>query len=136
VFFFFLFFIIFFYVVFTEAARAGLAPLRYVKQLLHLERLSAGTIQIAERNVSMNLSIQNKETHRLAKELAALTGESITVAVTEAIYERLRRVQKEKGVGLAEQLMTIANHSAPRFKPAFNSADIDELLYDDLGLPK
>ncbi|HEX9867242.1 MAG TPA: type II toxin-antitoxin system VapB family antitoxin, partial [Candidatus Tectomicrobia bacterium] len=37
----------------------------------------------------MTLNIKNPETHRLATELARLTGETLTQAVTEAVRERL-----------------------------------------------
>jgi len=84
----------------------------------------------------MSLSIKNEESHRLAKELAALTGEPMTVAVTEAIFERLLRVKEEQGADLVEILRTISKHSATLFKPGFDSSDIDELLYDEFGLPK
>ena len=39
---------------------------------------------------ALDLSIKNEEAHRLAQELAALTGESMAVAVTEALRERQR----------------------------------------------
>ena len=35
------------------------------------------------------LNIKNKETYKLAKELAKITGDSMTVAVTEALKEKL-----------------------------------------------
>ena len=38
---------------------------------------------------AMSLNIKNREAHRLAEELAKLTGESMTVAVTIVIRERL-----------------------------------------------
>jgi antitoxin VapB len=41
----------------------------------------------------MSLSIKNEETCRMARQLDRLTGESITVAVTVAIRERLERVR-------------------------------------------
>ena len=37
----------------------------------------------------MSLNIKNAETHRLARELAALTGESMTGAITVALREAL-----------------------------------------------
>ena len=37
----------------------------------------------------MALIIKNEETYRLAEQLAELTGESMTQAVTEALRERL-----------------------------------------------
>jgi antitoxin VapB len=35
----------------------------------------------------MSLNIKNEETHRLAQELAKLTGESMTAAVDKAVRE-------------------------------------------------
>jgi len=47
----------------------------------------------------MSLNIKNEEAHRLARELAALTGESMTVAVTEALRERIERVRAYRDYG-------------------------------------
>ena len=41
----------------------------------------------------MALNIKDPDTDRLARELAALTGESITTAARRALEERLERVQ-------------------------------------------
>ena len=41
----------------------------------------------------MGLHIKSEETHRLARELARLTGESMTAAVTEAVRERIDRLR-------------------------------------------
>ncbi len=43
-----------------------------------------------------HLSIKNDEAHRLATELAGLTGESLTAAVTLALRERLAREQRRR----------------------------------------
>ena len=85
----------------------------------------------------MSLNIKNDDAHRLARELAILTGESMTIAVTEAIRERLERVKQSKNRhGLAERLLAIGRDSAPRFKEPYRSADHGDLLYDELGLPR
>jgi antitoxin VapB len=42
-----------------------------------------------------SLRIKSEETHRLVKELAKLTGESLTTAVTVALRERLANLEKE-----------------------------------------
>ena len=42
----------------------------------------------------MHLRIQSDGAHRLATELARLTGESLTTTVTLALRERLERVQR------------------------------------------
>jgi antitoxin VapB len=80
----------------------------------------------------MSLNIKNEETYRLAQELAALTGESMTAAVTEAVRERLNRV---KSKGMAERIMKIAKESAALLKGK-PLPDHGELLYDEKGLPK
>jgi antitoxin VapB len=84
----------------------------------------------------MSLNIKNEETHRLARELAKLTGESLTAAVNEAIRERLERVRVNSKPGMAERLMEIGKDCAAHLKEPFKSMDIDELLYDENGLPK
>ena len=43
----------------------------------------------------MVLSIKNKETCRLAREWAHLTGETMTGAITVALRERLERIRRE-----------------------------------------
>ena len=45
----------------------------------------------------MALNIKSAETDRLARELAALTGESITEAVTRALEQRLENQRRLKG---------------------------------------
>lgn len=40
----------------------------------------------------MCMNIKNEETHRLVGELAQLTGENQTVAIMNAVRERLQRV--------------------------------------------
>lgn len=80
----------------------------------------------------MGMNIKNEETHRMAQELAALTGESITTAVTEAVREKLQRV---KSKGMAERIMKIAKESAVLLKGK-PLPDHGELLYDEKGLPK
>jgi antitoxin VapB len=79
----------------------------------------------------MGLNIKSEETHRLAQELARLTGESMTAAVTEAVRERLDRVRRERAVGLAERLLAIGKDCAARLKEPFRSADHGDLLYDE-----
>jgi antitoxin VapB len=82
----------------------------------------------------MSLNIKNEEAHRLARELARATGESMTVAVSEAIRERLERVRSKSKKGMAEKLMKIARETGPLWKKPHVS--IEELLYDENGLPK
>jgi antitoxin VapB len=84
----------------------------------------------------MSLNIKNEKAHRQARELASLTGESMTVAVSEAIRERLERVRGNSKQGLAERLLAIGRDCAAHLKEPYKSMDIDELLYDEKGMPK
>ena len=47
----------------------------------------------------MGMNIKNEEAQKLAHELSELTGESLTTAITEAVRERLERVQVQQGAG-------------------------------------
>jgi antitoxin VapB len=84
----------------------------------------------------MSLNIKNPETHALARKLAALTGESVTEAVTVAVQERLRRLQRKEGMSLSEQLLAIGKDCADHLSEPYRSIDHGELLYDERGLPK
>ena len=84
----------------------------------------------------MSLNIKNEKTHRMARELARLTGESMTVAVNEAIRERLERVRGKSKEEMVERIMKIGRESAARLKEPYKSIDHGDLLYDEQGLPK
>lgn len=86
----------------------------------------------------MSLNIKNEDAHRLARQLSGLTGESLTEAVTEAVRERLKRVQdKDKHAAkLSDRLLEIGRDCATRLKEPFRSADHGDLLYDEKGLSK
>jgi antitoxin VapB len=84
----------------------------------------------------MSLNIKNEEAHRLAQELAALTGESMTAAVIEALRERVGRLRQERGARLADRLLAIGKDCAAHLKEPFRSIDHGELLYGEDGLPR
>jgi antitoxin VapB len=86
----------------------------------------------------MSLNIKNEDAHKLAQQLARLTGESLTEAVTEAVRERLRRVQDKDRVAarLSDRLLEIGRDCSTRLKEPFRSADHGDLLYDEKGLPR
>jgi antitoxin VapB len=84
----------------------------------------------------MSLNIKNEQTHALARELAEITGESITGAVTVAVRERLDRLQQRSRKGMAAQLMAIGADCAARLPEPFRSMNPDDLLFDENGMPK
>jgi antitoxin VapB len=84
----------------------------------------------------VSLNIKTEEAHRLARELATLTGESMTVAVTKALRERLDREHGQRNGSLADRLISIGKDCAARLNEPFRSIDHGDLLYDEDGLPR
>lgn len=83
----------------------------------------------------MALSLKDKETDRLARAVAALTGETLTDAIRTALAERLEREQRRRGqVGpLAERLLAIGEHCAAL--PDLDSRSPDDIVgYDETGM--
>ena len=81
----------------------------------------------------MALSLKDKETDRLAREVAALTGETLTDAVR--IAERLERERLRRGQSarLADRLMEIGRHCAAL--PDFDTRSPEEIVgYDETGM--
>lgn len=85
----------------------------------------------------MSMNIKSQEAHDLARELAALTGETVTQAVTTALRDRLRQVRREQDKEARLQRMReISQRMAARMTPEFRDLDVNEFLYDERGLPK
>lgn len=84
----------------------------------------------------MALSIKNPETERLARELANVTGESLTEAVTQALRDRLVREAGHNGD--REQLRAEIRRIQDEFQrlPILDDRTPDEIIgYDEHGLP-
>ncbi|MGY9055078.1 MAG: type II toxin-antitoxin system VapB family antitoxin [Alphaproteobacteria bacterium] len=85
----------------------------------------------------MHLNIKNDDAHRMAKELAQLTGESMTEAVIQALEARLaeeRAKVRKSRAGMAKDLRAIAE--ALQKTPLLDDRHPDDILYDEHGLPK
>jgi antitoxin VapB len=82
----------------------------------------------------MSMNIKNEEAHWLARKVSALTGESLTSAVTTALRERLERIEGPAAEDRVDSILSIAGRSGPRLE----GVDLDHgsLLYDDQGLPR
>lgn len=83
----------------------------------------------------MPLNIKDPATERVVRELAAVTGESVTGAVRKAAEERLLRVNRATaGRRLADEIMEIGARCAAL--PDLDVRSADEILgYDENGLP-
>ena len=82
----------------------------------------------------MALSLKDPETDRLAREMATMTGETLTVAIRTALEQRLQRERLRRGsVGLAEQLAALRKEFAAL--PDYDTRTADEIVgYDETGM--
>ena len=85
----------------------------------------------------MSLNIKNERTCQLADELAQLTGETKTGAITVALEERLEREQRQRSAeARLERMRVIAERCAALLREGGPPIDHGEFLYDERGLPK
>ena len=82
----------------------------------------------------MGLNIKNEKVERLAREVAAETGESLTSAIQHALEERLLRLRRDQDFEIKKaRVREILKRSGPT-PPGLTSDHSD--LYDERGLPK
>ena len=85
----------------------------------------------------MALNIKNEETCRLAGELASLTGETMTGAITVALKERLERERRERSVeARLRKMRAISERCAKLLRDGPSAVEHGDFLYDEQGLPK
>jgi antitoxin VapB len=84
----------------------------------------------------MALSIRNPKTEKLARELAAQSGESITKAINQALEERLERLRgRSTAPDLVEEMLKISKRCSAI--PDRDQRSADEILgYDSVGVPQ
>ena len=83
----------------------------------------------------MAISLKDPETDRLAREVVALTGETLTEAIRKALAERLERELLRRGQpgDLVDRLREIGQHCASL--PDFDTRTPDEIAgYDETGM--
>lgn len=82
----------------------------------------------------MALSIKSEDADRLARELSAETGESLTEAVVTALRERLQR-ERRQGSSVTSRLHRLQDDVARL--PIEDTRAPEEILgYDEHGLPR
>ncbi|TLY64692.1 MAG: PSK operon transcription factor [Gammaproteobacteria bacterium] len=83
----------------------------------------------------MALSIKDPEADRLAREVAKVTGETLTAAVIHSLRERLARVRRTRGPRLSDELLKIGRRCARL--PVQDKRSAEEIIdYDEHGLPR
>lgn len=83
----------------------------------------------------MALSIKNDEADRLARELADVTGQSLTDAIITALRQQLEReTGRRHDLGVREEITRIQKRVAQL--PRIDERSDEELVgYDEAGLP-
>ena len=85
----------------------------------------------------MSINIKNEETCRLASDLAQLTGETMTGAITVALRERLARETSERSAeARVQRLLAIGKRCASMLREGPSAVEHGDVLYDERGLPK
>lgn len=83
----------------------------------------------------MPLNIKDEDVHRDARRLAAITGQSITNAVREAVAERLRALERDQQRGAprrsAAAILAAARDCRATLGLEGHSADHADLYGDD-----
>ncbi len=81
------------------------------------------------------LNIKSEDAYRLATDLAALTGESLTAAVTAALRERLERERRGRDLATRRRrLVELAGEIRAHMREPVSSDH--GWLYDENGLPR
>lgn len=82
----------------------------------------------------MSFYVSDPEAERLAETIAEATGETVAIAVTIALRERLDRLHAKPAKASVDELLEIAGRISSRAKGP--RVDHAEILYDERGLPK
>jgi len=83
----------------------------------------------------MAISIKDPETDRLARALAAATGESLTEAIRHALQDRLERESRRSRRGIGVEVRRIQERLARL--PVLDPRPPEEIMgYDEHGVPR
>lgn len=89
--------------------------------------------------MAAQLNIKDAETIRLARELAAITGQPITQTIRAALERELAELDRAKNERL-ENLRNVVKEARTLWKPEFDGEELSithtDHLYDERGLPK
>ena len=85
----------------------------------------------------MALNIKHPEADALAHELSSLTGESLTAVVIDALRRRRDQLTRKRDKDVEKKiadLLAIGRRAAAHLPK--EGIDVDEMLYDERGLPR
>ncbi|KAB1889856.1 hypothetical protein F6W69_17695 [Microbacterium oxydans] len=91
------------------------------------------------RMVDMSLNIKNETTHELVRRLAALTGQSQTSAVEDAVRRRLAELEEQRSGEEEERrrrIRAVIRRAQQIPSPGRTTEEIMDELYDETGMPR
>lgn len=90
-------------------------------------------MEILELEAVVGIRVKNARAEKLAREVAAETGETLTEAIIHSLEERLERLQSRRSdPDLPETLMAIGRRCSSL--PDLDTREADEILgYDETG---
>ena len=84
----------------------------------------------------MALNIKNQETCDLARELADLTDDTITGAITNVLRERVEQIKRERDrEAILRDVRAIRDRFTEKLKVGPSVDEIIEGMYDEFGEP-
>jgi antitoxin VapB len=89
--------------------------------------------------VDMSLNIKNETTHELVRQLAALTGQSQTSAVEDAVRRRLAELEQQSSDDELERrrrIRAVIRRAQQIPHTGRTTEEIMDELYDETGMPR
>jgi antitoxin VapB len=89
--------------------------------------------------VDMSLNIKNETTHELVRQLAALTGQSQTSAVEDAVRRRLAELEQQRSDDELERrrrIRAVIRRAQQIPSTGRTTEEIMDELYDETGMPR
>ena len=89
--------------------------------------------------VDMSLNIKNETTHALVRQLAALTGQSQTSAVEDAVRRRIAELEQSRTDEEQERrrrIRAVIRRAQQLPNTGRTTDEIMDELYDETGLPR
>lgn len=89
--------------------------------------------------VDMSLNIKNERTHELVRRLAALTGQSQTSAVEDAVRRRLAELEEQRSGEEEERrrrIRAVIRRAQQIPSTGRTTEEIMDELYDETGMPR
>lgn len=96
-------------------------------------------VEAKGRMVDMSLNIKNETTHALVRQLAALTGQSQTSAVEDAVRRRIAEVEQSRTDEEQERrrrIRAVIRRAQQLPNTGRTTDEIMDELYDETGLPR